>query len=396
MKLKPHYPHNPIASIEALAATLGIHPKLLQDLANKVDDSYTDFITTSKNKNGEQKNRNVCEPKHELKKLQKRINSRIFEKVEYPDYLQGGIKDETKPRDYVVNATHHAHANQIICIDVKQFYPNIKSQYVAKIFQHFFKFPPDVSEILTRLVTYHGRVPQGGCTSSYIANLIFYDTEYLLVSELRKHDIQYSRLLDDITLSSQKNFTKEQETLFIKKIAAIFKKYDLKINHKKTRTEHRANPKVSFEVTGLWIGHKKPKTRKEERRFIRQLVFMCEREYKNDHYSDKYHVRWNEASGKVAKLQRLEHLQAKKLRERLSLVLPLYDENIQKQITQETKKLIDLSAPQNQRVGNIKRVNKLINKLGILARNNKSLANSLRLQLNKVYANRPTTKEIWG
>jgi hypothetical protein len=162
MKLKPHYPHNPIASIEALATTLGIHPKLLQDLANKVDDSYTAFITVSKNKNGAQKDRNVCEPKHELKRLQKRINSRIFEKIEYPDYLQGGIKDETKPRDYVVNATRHAHANQIICIDVKQFYPSIKSQYVARIFQHFFKFPPDVSEILTRLVTYHGRVPQGG------------------------------------------------------------------------------------------------------------------------------------------------------------------------------------------------------------------------------------------
>lgn len=368
----------------------------MQDLANKVDDSYTDFISTSKNRKGETKDRNVCEPKHELKKLQKHINARIFEKVEYPDYLQGGIKDETSPRDYVVNATRHSHANQIICIDVKQFYPSIKSQYVAKIFQHFFKFSPAVSEILTRLVTYHGRIPQGGCTSSYIANLIFYDTEYLLVSELRKHDIQYSRLLDDITLSSQKNFTKEQESLFINKIAAMFKKYDLKINRKKTRTEHRANPKVSFEVTGLWIGHKKPKARKEERRFIRQLVFMCEREYKNDHYSDNYHIRWNEASGKVAKLQRLEHLQAKKLRERLSLVLPLYDENMQKQITQETKKLTNLSTPQNQRIANIKRVNKLINKLGILARNNKSLANSLRSQLNKVYANRPTTKEIWG
>ena len=167
MKLKPHYSHNPIASIEALATTLGIHPKLLQDLANKVDDSYTDFISTSKNRKGEIKDRNVCEPKHELKKLQKRINARIFEKVEYPDYLQGGIKDETSPRDYVVNATRHAHANQIICIDVKQFYPSIKSQYVAKIFQYFFKFSPAVSEILTKLVTYHGRVPQGGCTSSY-------------------------------------------------------------------------------------------------------------------------------------------------------------------------------------------------------------------------------------
>jgi len=392
MKLKPYYPHNPIASIEALATTLGIHPKLLQDLANKADDSYTDFVLPPKNN---KKGRNVCEPKHELKKLQKRINSRIFEYVEYPDYLQGGIKDEEKPRDYVANATRHANANQIICIDIKQFYPNIKAQYVAKVFQYFFNFPPDVSEWLTKLVTYHGRVPQGGCTSSYIANLIFYDTEYHLVSELRKHNIQYSRLLDDITLSTQDSFTKEQETFWIKEIAAMFKKYKLKINGKKTRNEHRANPNVSFAVTGLWIGHKKPKARKEERRFIRQLVFKCEQEYKQSQFSDEYHKRWNEASGKVAKLQRLEHNKDKKFRERLSLILPEYNENMQKQLIHETKKLISLPAPQNQRVGNIKRVNMLINKLGILARNNKSLAKSLRLQLNTVYANKPTMKEIW-
>jgi hypothetical protein len=360
MKLKPHYPHNPIASIEALATTLGIHPKLLQDLANKVDDSYTNFTISSKNRKGEEKDRNVCDAKYELKKLQKRINSRIFEKVEYPDYLQGGIKDEDNRRDYVVNATRHAHANQIICIDVKKFYPSIKSKYVANVFQHFFNFPPNVSEILTKLVTHYGKVPQGGCTSSYIANLIFYDTEYLLVSELQKHNIHYSRLLDDITLSTQDNFTKEQESLYIKKIAAMFKKYELKINGKKTKIEHRANPDVNFEVTGLWIGHKKPKARKEERRFIRQLVFMCEQAYKDDPCCEKYHIRWNEASGKVAKLQRLEHLQAKKLRERLGLILPLYDENMQKQITKETKKLAGLPSPQNQRIGNIKRVNMLV------------------------------------
>lgn len=391
MQLKLYYPNKPIASIEALATTLGIHSQLLQDLANKVNDSYTSFLAPPKNN----KQRLVHEPKHELKKLQKRINSRIFEKIEYPDYLQGGIKDENNPRDYVANATCHASANQIICIDIKQFYPNIRAKYVNDIFKHFFKFPPDVSELITKLVTYNGRLPQGGCTSSYIANLIFYDTEYLLVSELQKHNIQYSRLLDDITLSTQVSFTKEQETLWIKEIAAMFKKYELKINNKKTRIQHRSNPAVNFEVTGLWIGHKKPKARKEERRFIRQLVFMCEREYTQSPYSEKYHERWNEVSGKVAKLQRLEHLQATKLRERLGIILPLYDENMQSQINQETKKLIKLSAPQNQRLGNIKRVNILIHKLGILARNNKSLANSLRSQINEVYANKPTIKEIW-
>jgi len=392
--LKPYYPHKPIASIEALAITLGIHPKLLIDLSKKIDSSYTSFLLPPK---PNKKPRTVHEPKYELKKLQKHINSRIFEAIEFPDYLQGGIKDKDKPRDYVENATRHAHANQIICLDIKNFYPNIKYEHVFNIFQHFFKFPPIVSEILTKITTYHGRVPQGGCTSSYIANLIFHDTEYSLVSNLDKQGIQYSRLLDDITLSTTKTFTNEEESLHIKSIAKMFKKYDLKINNKKTKIEHRLNsdPEIKFEVTGLWIGHKKPKARKKERRFIRQLAFICENEYKISPYSDSYHKRWNEVSGKVAKLQRLGHIQAISLRQRLSLVLPLYDESMKIKITQETKKLVKVPAPQNQRINHIKRVNKLINKIGILARNNKALARSLRLQLNVVYASQPTAKEIW-
>lgn len=395
MKLKPHYPYNPIASIEALATTLGIHPKLLQDLANKVDDSYTEFLISSQNRKGEQKDRTVCEPKFELKKLQKRINSRIFEKVEYPEYLQGGIKDSENPRDYVANAKIHANANQIICIDIKKFYPSIKPKHVKKIFKYFFSFPDDVSEILTKLVTYHESVPQGGCTSSYVANLIFYETEYLLVSEFKKHGIQYSRLLDDITLSSKSSISKKEEAFVFKKILEMFKKRDLHMHNGKKRIEHRSNPEASFEVTGLWVGHHAPKARKDERRFIRQLVFMCEREYENSPYTMEYHDRWNEASGKVAKLQRLGHQQAKQLRQRLSLVLPLYDENMGKQLIRETKKLINLSTPNNKRPGNIKRVNILINKLGVLSRNNKALSKSLRLQLSEVYWDKPSKKEIW-
>ena len=122
---------------------------------------------------------------------------------------------------------------------------------------------------------------------------------------------------------------------------------------------------------------------------------MCEKEYAINHYSEEYHKRWNEASGKVAKLQRLGHVQAINLRARLSLILPLYDENMQNKLTHETKKLVTVPYPQNQRVGNIKRVNSLINKLGILTRTNRPLAKSLRLQINSTYLNKPTVKEIF-
>lgn len=392
MKLKPYYPHKPIASIEALATTLGIHSKLLQDIANKVDDSYTEFLIQSKNG----KDRSVCEPKYELKKLQKLINSRILEHVEFPNYLQGGIKDKNSPRDYVENARFHAHANQIICIDIKSFYPNIRYKYVVRIFQYFFKFSPEVSEILSKLVTYKGRVPQGGCTSSYIANLIFYDIEYKLVSELQRKNIHYSRLLDDITLSTQQSFSKEQETLYIQNIARMFRKYDLKIHPDKTRIEHRANPEVDFKVTGLWIGHKTPKARKHERRFIRQLVYKCEKQYEIDHFHEEYHEQWNHISGKVAKLERLGHTQAKDLRCRLGKILPLYDEAMTKRITHEAKRFCRLSGSKKSKAKQIERVNKLIHSLGILSRNNRALAKSLRIQLNEAYPDKPTKKELWG
>jgi retron-type reverse transcriptase len=185
---KPYYPHRPISSLEALAKKLGVHPKLLDDFCNKANDSYTSFTITSKSG----KVRTVFEPKYELKKLQKRINQRIFEDVRFPLYLQGGIKDDENKRNYIKNAKFHALSNTLINLDIKNFYDSIQQDYVFKIFKFFFKFPDDVSKALTSLVTLNGRVPQGACTSSYIANLIFFNSEYNIVSKLRSQKINYT------------------------------------------------------------------------------------------------------------------------------------------------------------------------------------------------------------
>ncbi|MBU9819143.1 hypothetical protein J1782_04480, partial [Rahnella sp. BCC 1045] len=79
---KPYYPHKPIASVKALATTLGTTEHMLNNIANKAEESYTEFLINSKGKD-----RTVYEPKFYLKKIQKRINSRIFENVIFPVYL---------------------------------------------------------------------------------------------------------------------------------------------------------------------------------------------------------------------------------------------------------------------------------------------------------------------
>ena len=388
---KPYYPHKSIGSTSILATTLGTSPKTLLGIAARVDNSYAEFqlqphpITN--------KIRTVFDPKFELKKLQKRINSRIFEKVQYPTYLQGGIKAPDS-RDYVENAKIHAKSKTLISLDIKNFYPNIKEKHVYEIFKQFFNFPEDVSRVLTSITTYKGFVPQGGVTSSYIANLIFFNTEYSIVSALRGKDIEYSRLLDDVTISSETKLSEADISKYIKLVVSMFCKYDLKLNTKKTKIENRGN-NVPYEVTGLWVAHAKPKARKIERRYIRQLVYNCEEKHPSMKVHSDYHELWNKTSGLVAKLERLEHSQAKKLRARLSVILPCYcDIEISK-----TKKLINkaLKVPRDfhQKHGHIKIYNKLLCRCGILGRTHKKLSKNLRTQLKSHYKNVPTIREFW-
>jgi hypothetical protein len=186
---KPFYPFPGIGSVEALAKALDVHHDLLLDIAKKVDQSYTSFDIPKKNNSGY---RTVCEPKHELKRLQKKINSRILELVKYPSYLQGGIKDKSLSRDYVKNAAIHVKPTVLISLDIKNFYPNIHRSHVLNVFKNFLGFHPDVAEVLTCLTTLNDRVPQGGCCSSYLANLIFFGDEFKLVQKLRKLGWRYS------------------------------------------------------------------------------------------------------------------------------------------------------------------------------------------------------------
>jgi hypothetical protein len=118
---KPNYPHKPIGSLPALANTLGLTVAKLVSISSDSDNSYTEFTINDGC-------RTVFEPKFELKKLQKRINRRIFEKVAFPQYLQGGLKCQSK-RDYVVNASLHAKASTLISLDIKKFFNNFLEYY---------------------------------------------------------------------------------------------------------------------------------------------------------------------------------------------------------------------------------------------------------------------------
>lgn len=391
-KDKPYYPHSPIGSIAALAKTLGVIPGLLKDLSKDTSKSYTKFSIETKSG----KSRDVYEPKYELKRIQKRINSRIFEEIIFPQYLQGGIKDSNAPRDYIQNSKFHAGSKFLISIDIKNFYHSIQRDSVLSVFTNFFEFPDDVSEILTNLVTLEGKVPQGACTSSYIANLIFFNTEYSLVSRFRSRGLTYTRLLDDITISSPKLIPQEKATSIVKEAFSLAKKHNLRLNNKKTKLERADDLKAEYSVTGVWVGHGVPKLRKCDRRHIRQLVYICEQEHKKSRYSDDYHKLWNRVSGQVAQLQRLEHPQAKVLRARMADILPAYDDQMKAKIIFEANKLLKKPKASHSRIGVMDAYHRIIYSLGILSRSDRGVAKALRRQLKFRFSEIPTKTDMWN
>lgn len=391
---KPLYTCKPIGSIDVLANTLGVHQKKLRSIASKVDDSYTTYTLKPHPVTG--KVRTVVEAKFELKKIQKRINSRIFSHVEFPEYLQGGIKASNQSkRDYIENATKHGRSQTLINLDVRNFYPNIKANVVRDIFKYFFKFSDEVVEILTTLTTHRGSVPQGGCTSSYLANLVFFNDEYRVVSSLRGRQLRYTRLLDDITISSVKKIDIKTSEKLIKEVAGMLRKRDLSLKSPKTKVTDRSEMHKDFEVTGLCVRESEPKVRRKDRRYIRQLVYQCELKAAADRTNEDYHKIWNRTSGLVAKLKRLNHTEANDYRKRLSLILPLYDKYREYKIVSRVRAALKIPVDLHSNLGRIRVYNTLIYQLGILSRTNKKLANRLSESLKDHYSSVPTIHNFW-
>ncbi|CTW90365.1 putative retron-type reverse transcriptase [Escherichia coli] len=370
---KPRFNGTPVASLDSLSAMLGIERKRLDWIVKSVSMSYKQFkVETGKNK----KERQIFEPKRSLKGIQKKINKEIFEKIDYPHYLHGALSG----RDYISNAAVHTRKRTVICLDITNFYPSISKKDVCSIFKNLMRFSPDVSLCLTELVTLNNKVPQGGCCSSYIANLLFFNSEYNIYNRLKSMGLSYSRLLDDITISSDKDLSSEEKTKVIKLVHGMVNQYRLSINESKTTIEHSKNSSSKLSVTGLWVKHGVPKLTKENRRYIRYLVYICKKQGAYERHTKEYHDLWNRCSGKVAQMSRLGHVQAVELRAILSEIMPVYDDYKISKLKLMAKHYLNKFTPPLTD-DQIRKIDRMLYDFDIVGRTNKNLAKLYRRKL---------------
>lgn len=319
MKHLCRLPVGAISSLSNLASALSLDESLLIDISTK-DVGYRRSERTKSNG----AIRIVYSPSRTIRLVQRRINNRIFKDgstIVWGDYLFGSLPSDDLVRDYISCAERHCGSKSILKMDIANFFDNIHIDLVCEVFSNFFKFQPEVASVLASICTHKGSVPQGALTSSYIANLVFWDVEQGVVEKLERKGLTYTRYVDDITISSKVHSYDFEYAKSL--IMNMLHSKGFPVNEDKIKVERAGT--TSLTVHGLRVAYEKPRMPREELRRIRANVQRVEELAKEPGYrtSHNYKRDFNRCFGRVNKLKRLNHYQGDKFLDRLSKIQPL-------------------------------------------------------------------------
>jgi RNA-directed DNA polymerase len=234
-------------SVDRFCYKIGVPKDLIERITGNTEAYYKEWKRPKRHNDGTQKIKNgvvqhrVINPsKKDLKWIQKRICSRILCKFVYPINIQGGLKK----RDNIQNARLHLGKKFHLCTDLSDFFPSVTHKAVYDRLSQI-GFSPDVSRIITLLCTYDYKIPQGVSPSTYLANLVFYPMDVMLIDSCNELDLFYTRFVDDIAISGNYDFQDKTE-----EILQIILNSPYKVNHSKTF--YRAG---KAEITGIIVSN---------------------------------------------------------------------------------------------------------------------------------------------
>lgn len=300
---KPSYPHKPIWSLENLAESLRLSSTELKAIAALADRSYRRVELEPGN------TREVFSAKPRLKEIQKRIKFAILMRVSFPNYLTGSLKG----RDYITNAQLHTGARVLICEDVTKFFPSVSAEKVFDIWRHFFGFSDQVAQLLTRLTTKAGSLPQGASTSSYLANLVFWRDEPLLQAKLAAHGITYSRYVDDISMSCKGNLSPEEIERVVADVYGMLRRNKLSAK----RTKHDMYTSSEQMIVTKVLVNAKPSVKRHRRAAIRTQVHVLEQRVSSGETGAELFKFLDKTGNLVGQLGRFHKREAELLRQRV-------------------------------------------------------------------------------
>ncbi|MEH6385214.1 MAG: reverse transcriptase family protein [Colwellia sp.] len=310
--LKPHYPHKAIASLSSLSLALGLTIKELTDLSENSDKYF--FLNKVIDKPDGSK-RETYDARPELKSIHERIKQQLLKRVVYPSYLHGSLKG----KDYISNIKEHTNKKIIISEDASNFFPSISAKVIHQTWSGLFGFSNEVASCLTELVTHKGFLVQGAKPSSYLCNLVLWKRESKLVNQLNLEGYTYTRFVDDITISSDKNISKSEIANVIQRVYQMLQTINVKPNIKKHAVMLSGSRQ---QVHGINLNSGRPTMPKTERDRIKSAVYECENYHKHSSVTLEYCHLFNQTMGRVNNMKRMHPDEGLKLRDRLSKIKP--------------------------------------------------------------------------
>lgn len=223
--------------------------------------------------------RNGCErtilaPKSALIDKQLLVYQVLKSVYRVPDCVHG----YTEGRSVITNAKRHIKKRYIINIDIENFFDSITTERVTGLFSKVLAIDYATANMIARLCTVLGTLPQGAPTSPIISNMIFLKADIALMGLAKINNLCYTRYSDDITISSAykfygKDVYDSSMSCLSTNMVNIFRANGFTINSKKTKLLSR---NVRQTVTGI-IVNKKLNLRNSYFKLLRAVFFSIER-----------------------------------------------------------------------------------------------------------------------
>lgn len=294
---------------ESLASQLNIQLRTLDEFAaNK--DSY--YMPERREHKGNGRLRTINEPLRPLMKIQSALKEIFFYQVDFAEYLTGGIKR----RNHIDGVRLHAKRRSVLSEDIKDFFPSVSFHIIEQIWRVFFGCPPEVANLLTELTTYRGYLPQGAPTSTYLANLVFFDNEPGMVREFAELGLKYSRHVDDMNLSAIRLLDDKTVSFVRSRIETVLNTRGCTLNVTKSRLQNRSMP---CRVHGLLINAGRPTKGRKQIANIRAAINELEKRVtESSAGQEEIEILFRTGLGRVSELQQYQATKAQPMRARLN------------------------------------------------------------------------------
>lgn len=216
-------------------------------------------------KNG--KKRDISAPNKELMNILKKLS--IYLNALYDESIKSNVISHgfRKCKSIKTNASRHFGSTFLLNIDLENFFDTVNYSRIKALFVKGFKVGDEAAKILSLILCYNGRLPQGSPCSPIISNMICKRLDSDLFNFGKKYRLRVTRYADDITISAadQASFNNAYNWDNVSdELQSIIKSNGFSINTSKTRASF---PKQRKEVTGLIINEKL----NVRRNFVREL-----------------------------------------------------------------------------------------------------------------------------